>query len=70
MTYSPLVSPSGAAPDEEPAPRAELVPKTQQIPPAPALNDRPDPAPEAPRRGRGQHAGRHGKPSRRSRDEG
>ena len=58
------------SPDEEPAPRAELVPKTQQIPPAPALNDRPDPAPEAPRRGRGQHAGRHGKPSRRSRDEG
>ena len=61
--------------DEEPAPWAGLA---QQIPPTPALKDRPDPAPDpdpdpaaaAPRRGRGQHAARHGKPSRRSRGQG
>jgi hypothetical protein len=61
--------------DEEPAPWAGLA---QQIPQTPALKDRPDrpdrpdpaPAPSAPRRGRGQHAARHGKPSRRSRGEG
>jgi hypothetical protein len=35
-------------------------------PPEPA----PEPPPAAPRRGRGQHAARHGKPSRRSRGEG
>ena len=65
-------------PDEEPAPWAGLVPKSQQIPQTPALKDRPEPAnpapanpaPAAPRRGRGQHAARHGKPSRRSRGEG
>ena len=53
--------------DEDPAPWAGLAPK---IPQTPALRDRPDPAPAAPaapRRGRGQHAARHGKPSRRSR---
>jgi GT2 family glycosyltransferase len=60
---------SSPSPDEEPAPGAGLVPKTQQIPQTPALEDRPDPAPGAPRRGRG-HAARHGRPSRRSRDEG
>ena len=56
--------------DEEPAPWAVLAPK---IPQTPALKDRPEPAnsaPAAPRRGRGQHAARHGKPSRRSRGEG
>ena len=56
--------------DEEPAPWAGLGP---QIPQTPALKDRPEPAnpaPAAPRRGRGQHAARHGKPSRRSRGEG
>jgi hypothetical protein len=60
--------------DEEPAPWAGLA---QQIPQTPALKDRPDrpepdpdPAPAAPRRSRGQHAARHGKPSRRSRGQG
>jgi hypothetical protein len=61
--------------DEEPAPWAGLA---EQIPPTSALKDRPDPdsdsapapAPAAPRRGRGQHAARHGKPSRRSRGQG
>jgi hypothetical protein len=62
----PVLNPS-PSPDEEPAPWAGLVPKTQQ---APAVKDRPDPAPATPRRGRGQHAARHGKTSRRSRDEG
>ena len=58
--------------DEEPAPWAGLA-QTPQIPQTPALKDRPEPAdsaPAAPRRGRGQHAARHGKPSRRSRGEG
>ena len=50
--------------DSEPAPWAGLVPKTPQDP---ALRDQPDSEPAAPRRGRGQHAARHGKPSRRSR---
>jgi len=62
----PVLNPS-PSPDEEPAPWAGLVPKTQQ---APALKDRPGPAPAVPRRGRGQHAARHGKASRRSRSEG
>ncbi|HEX5290025.1 MAG TPA: hypothetical protein VFX25_14260, partial [Streptosporangiaceae bacterium] len=61
--------------DEDPAPWAGLAP---QIPQTPALRDRPDPAPAPstpapaapPRRGRGAHAARHGKPSRRSRGEG
>ena len=61
--------------DADPAPWAGLAP---QIPQTPALRDRPDPAPApstpapaaAPRRGRGAHAARHGKPSRRSRGEG
>ena len=63
----------GYGADEEPAPWAGLA---QQIPQTPALKDRPDPAPDpdpaaaAPRRGRGQHAARHGKPSRRSRGQG
>ena len=62
----------GVAPslDEEPAPWDGLVPVTRQIPQTPALEDQPgpaaDPAPAAPRRGRGQHAARHGKPLRRS----
>ena len=65
----------GVAPslDEEPAPWDGLVPVTRQIPQTPALEDQPgpaaDPAPAAPRRGRGQHAARHGKPSRRSKDD-
>lgn len=53
--------------DEDPAPWEGLA---QQIPRTPALQDRPVPesaAPAAARRGRGQHAARHGKPSRRSR---
>ena len=56
--------------DDDPAPWEGLA---QQIPPTPALRDRPEPeapAPAAPRRGRGAHAARHGKPSRRSRGEG
>ena len=63
----------GYGADEEPAPWAGLA---QQIPQTPALKDRPDPAPDpdpaaaALRRGRGQHAARHGKPSRRSRGQG
>jgi hypothetical protein len=62
----PVMNPS-PSPDEEPAPWAGLA---QQIPQTPALTDRPDPAPGAPRRGRGQHAARHGRSSRRSRGEG
>jgi len=64
----------GFGADEEPAPWAGLA---EQMPQTPALKDRPGrpdpapaPAPAAPRRGRGQHAARHGKPSRRSRGEG
>ena len=64
--------------DEDPAPWEGLAP---QIPQTPALKDRPVPEPQAPaapaapapaaaRRGRGAHAARHGKPSRRSRGEG
>ncbi len=56
--------------DEDPAPWEGLA---SQITQTPALRDRPDPAPAAPaapRRGRGAHAARHGKPSRRSRGEG
>jgi hypothetical protein len=66
--------------DEDPAPWEGLAP---QIPQTPALQDRPapappapmpsapaPPAPAAPRRGRGAHAAKHGKPSRRSRGEG
>ena len=53
--------------DEDAPPWARLDPQTEQIPQAPALKDRPDPATTAPRRGRGAHAARHGKPSRRSR---
>jgi len=53
--------------DEDPAPGAGPDPQTEQIPQTPALKDRPDPATTAPRRGRGAHAARHGKPSRRSR---
>jgi hypothetical protein len=53
--------------DEDPAPWARLDPQTEQIPQTPTLKDRPDPATAAPRRGRGAHAARHGKPSRRSR---
>jgi hypothetical protein len=53
--------------DEEPAPWAGLVPKTPKTPQDPALRDQPGSEPAAPRRGRGQHAARHGKPSRRSR---
>jgi hypothetical protein len=61
--------------DEDPAPWEGLAP---QIPQTPALKDRPVPEPPAPaapapaaaRRGRGAHAARHGKPSRRSRGEG
>ena len=61
--------------DEDPAPWEGLAP---QIPQTPALKDRPAPeapapaapAPAAARRGRGAHAARHGKPSRRSRGEG
>ena len=65
----PVLNPS-PSPDEEPAPWAGLVPKTQQIPQTPAPKDQPGQAPAAPRRGRGQHAARHGKASRRSRGEG
>ena len=68
--------------DEEPAPWAGLIPGSPGSPGVPAAHDgafpagRPDPAPAAapapvsaaPRRGRGgQHAARHGKPSRRRR---
>ena len=58
--------------DDDPAPWEGLAP---QIPQTPALQDRPAPeppapAPAAPRRGRGAHAARHGKPSRRSRGDG
>jgi GT2 family glycosyltransferase len=59
--------------DEGPAPWAGLVPES---PESAAPKERPgpaspsSPAPAAPRRGRGQHAARHGKPSRRSRGEG
>jgi hypothetical protein len=59
--------------DTDPAPWEGLA---SQITQTPALRDRPDPAPAAPsvpaapRRGRGAHAARHGKPSRRSRGEG
>ncbi len=62
--------------DEGPAPWAGLVPESPQSPapkdrPGPASRASPSsPAPAAPRRGRGQHAARHGKPSRRSRGEG
>ena len=66
-TPEPALGVAARLDDEDPAPWAGLAP---QIPPTPALKDRPDPAPEAPRRGRGAHAARHGKPSRRSRGEG
>jgi len=68
---------AGLAPKIPKTPKTAKTPKTPQTP---ALEDRPDPAPDpgqapapapaAPRRGRGQHAARHGKPSRRSRGEG
>jgi hypothetical protein len=69
-TPEPALGVAARLDDEDPAPWAGLAP---QIPPTPALKDRPDPAPAAPaapRRGRGAHAARHGKPSRRSRGEG
>jgi hypothetical protein len=74
-TPEPALGVAARLDDEDPAPWAGLAP---QIPQTPALRDRPDPAPApstpapaaAPRRGRGAHAARHGKPSRRSRGEG
>jgi GT2 family glycosyltransferase len=71
-TPEPALGVAAHLDDEDPAPWAGLAP---QIPPTPALRDRPDPppapsTPAAPRRGRGAHAARHGKPSRRSRGEG
>jgi len=77
-TPEPALGVAAHLDDEDPAPWAGLDPRTPQIPQTPALRDRPDqaPAPPAPapagspRRGRGAHAARHGKPSRRSRGEG
>src|SRR6185437_1852854 len=69
-TPEPALGVAARLDDEDPAPWAGLAPQIQQTP---ALRDRPDQAPEtpaAPRRGRGAHAARHGKPSRRSRSEG
>ena len=69
-TPEPALGVAAHLDDEAPAPWAGLGP---QIPQTPALRDRPDPAPAppgSPRRGRGAHAARHGKPSRRSRGEG
>jgi hypothetical protein len=74
-TPEPALGVAAHLDDEDPAPWAGLGP---QIPQTPALRDRPDPAPAppapappaSPRRGRGAHAARHGKPSRRSRGEG
>ena len=74
-TPEPALGVAAHLDDEDPAPWAGLGP---QIPQTPALRDRPDPAPAPPapappassRRGRGAHAARHGKPSRRSRGEG
>ena len=69
-TPEPALGVAARLDDEDPAPWAGLAP---QIPQTPALRDRPDPAPAPaapPRRGRGAHAARHGKPSRRSRGEG
>ncbi|HEX5293491.1 MAG TPA: hypothetical protein VFX25_31850, partial [Streptosporangiaceae bacterium] len=68
-TPEPALGVAAPPDDEDPAPWAGLAP---QIPQTPALRDRPDPAPATsapPRRGRGAHAARHGKPSRRSRGE-
>jgi hypothetical protein len=69
-TPEPALGVTAHLDDEDPAPWAGLGP---QIPQTPALRDRPDPEPAppgSPRRGRGAHAARHGKPSRRSRGEG
>ena len=82
-TPEPALGVAAYLDDEDPAPWSGLGP---QIPQTPALKDRPDPAPAPPapappappapappasaRRGRGAHAARHGKPSRRSRGEG
>jgi hypothetical protein len=69
-TPEPALGVAAHLDDEDPAPWAGLGP---QIPQTPALRDRPDPEPAppgSPRRGRGAHAARHGKPSRRSRGEG
>jgi hypothetical protein len=74
-TPEPALGVAARLDDDDPAPWAGLAP---QIPPTPALRDRPDPLPALstpapaaqPRRGRGAHAARHGKPSRRSRGEG
>jgi translation initiation factor IF-2 len=75
-TPEPALGVAARLDDEDPAPWAALVPQSPQSPQTPALRERPDPAPAAPaasatpRRGRGAHAARHGKPSRRSRGEG
>jgi hypothetical protein len=80
-TPEPALGVAAHLDDEDPAPWAGLGPQISQTP---ALRDRPDPAPAlpapappappappvSPRRGRGAHAARHGKPSRRSRGEG
>jgi hypothetical protein len=69
-TPEPALGVAAHLDDEDPAPWAGLGPQISQTP---ALRDRPDPEPAppgSPRRGRGAHAARHGKPSRRSRGEG